>query len=51
MDLNAFMKDKTPPKPEPAPEQKSVTDAFAELPDGRIPEGERNTTMSRLPES
>lgn len=48
MDLNSFMADKTPPKPEPAPEQKSVTDAFAELPDGHIPEGTRNTTMSRL---
>ena len=48
MNLNSFMAEKTPPKPEPTPEQKSVTNAFAELPDGRIPEGERNTTMSRL---
>ena len=51
MNLNSFMADKTPPKPEPVPEQKkpvSSADAFAELPGGHIPEGQRNTTMSRL---
>ncbi len=58
MDLNAFMTDKTPPKPEPKQETMaeqnpqtepvSSADAFAELPDGRIPEGQRNTILSRL---
>ena len=51
MNLNSFMADKTPPKLETAPEQTepvSSLDAFAELPEGHIPEGTRNTTMSRL---
>ena len=51
MNLNHFMADKMPPNPEPAPEQTesvSAADTFDELPDGRIPQGQRNTTMSRL---
>ena len=40
MNLNSFMAEKTP--------SQSVTDAFVELPDGRIPEGERNKTLSHI---
>ncbi len=43
MSLNGFMADKLLPMPE-TPER----DAFAELPTGRIPEGQRNSTMSRI---
>ena len=42
MNLNSFMAEKLPP----APEQKSAVDAFAELPDGRIPEVAWNSTLS-----
>lgn len=51
MNLNSFMAEKTPPKPEPKQEalqEQPVTSAFAELPDGRIPEGERNKTLSHI---
>ena len=43
MNLNGFMADKLIPVPE-TPER----DAFAELPTGRIPEGQRNSTLSRI---
>lgn len=48
MNLNSFMAEKTSPKPEPMMEQPPVADACAELPDGRIPEGERNRTLSHI---
>ena len=46
MSLNTFMSDKM--KLPSASEQKPSEDAFAELPIGRIPEGQRNSTMSRI---
>lgn len=44
MNLNSFMAEKA----KPTPEQKSAVDAFSELPDGHIPEGARNSTLSHL---
>lgn len=46
MSLNTFMADKMKPLPEMKKEP--AEDAFAELPIGRIPEGQRNSTMSRI---
>lgn len=46
MSLNSFMSDKM--KPLPIPERKPMEDAFAKLQIGVIPEGQRNSTMSRI---
>ena len=52
MNLNEFMSQQTPPAPQEPVEQPSApetaVDLFAELPDHVIPEGTRNSTMSRI---
>ena len=52
MELNKFMSTQAPsPLTDPEPEREVPSpgaDAFAELPEGRIPEGTRNSTMSKI---
>ena len=52
MELNKFMSTLArPPQPDPEAEQELPApgaDAFAELPEERIPEGTRNSTMSKI---
>lgn len=48
MNLNNFMAEKVTLQQETIPEQKSPVDDFSELPDGRIPEGTRNSTLSHF---
>ena len=52
MNLNEFMSQQTPPAPPEPVEQPSLADTaadlFADLPERRIPEGTRNSTMSKI---
>ena len=48
MNLNHFMSDKAQALKEPQVEPSTSCNSFAELPDGHISEGRRNTVMSHI---
>lgn len=48
MNLNRFMEDKAQALKEPQVDPSTSCNSFAALPDGHIPEGRRNTVMSRI---
>lgn len=48
MNLNRFMEDKAQALKEPQSNPSTSCNSFAELPDGHIPEGRKNTVMSRI---
>ena len=48
MNLNCFMEDKAQALKEPQVDPSTSCNSFAALPDGHIPEGRRNTVMSRI---
>lgn len=48
MNLNRFMADKSQALKKTQVDSAASYDSFAELPDGHIPEGRRNTVMSHI---